>query len=199
MYKFIDEGLIKRAESPSEVITQIDTSWRNYAESLSESINHLPFPGVYNAKVTEDDILVEGYNGQLVINKVYGGGKTYALTKSIVEYPFRIYGRYDKKGTFEDFAAEPGVGAHFIGGSFDKSRTICSGELIYQSHHSIEELEKICKKIVESMKLINLESLGEIILPNSHRRLRKCLKAKELTAEKKIKMMLRYKVIREIL
>ena len=91
----IDTKLITRAKQSSKEIETIDSSWRGYVENLRETIFTIPFKGNYSALIEENALLIEGYSGLLLIDRLYHNKKTYLLKTPVKHSPFRIYGLYD--------------------------------------------------------------------------------------------------------
>jgi len=123
-------------------------------------------------------MLIEGYSGLLLIDKVYYSHKTYSLKTPIKYYPFKIYGIYNQGGCFIAFVSEPEIGFHYLGMS-DKGHTICTGEIQYLNPESLGLLKEACLKIVKSFRVINLESLGTVILPERFSNLKNILSNKD--------------------
>ncbi len=182
----IDTELIIKAKKKSTLIEKIDASWREFTEGLKEGIFTVPFTGGYNCVIKEDDMLIEGYSGLLLIDKVYYSHKTYSLKTPIKYYPFKIYGIYDQGGCFIAFVSEPEIGFHYLGMS-DKGHTICTGEIQYLNPESLGLLKEACLKIVKSFRVINLESLGTVILPESFSGLKNIFQIKRKTQRKSLK------------
>ena len=67
----IDTELIETASTPLECIKQIDSSWRDYVEKLKENIFRVPFESDYSLHIENGYILIEGFSGNLVINRLY--------------------------------------------------------------------------------------------------------------------------------
>ena len=174
----IDTELIVKAKKKSTLIEKIDASWREFTEGLKAGIFTVPFTGGYNCVIKEDDMLIEGYSGLLLIDKLYYSHKTYSLKTPIKYYPFKIYGIYDQGGCFIAFVSEPEIGFHYLGMS-DKGHTICTGEIQYLNPESLGLLKEACLKIVKSFRVINLESLGTVILPERFSNLKDILSNKD--------------------
>ncbi len=194
----IDIKLVNKAKKKSKAIEIIDNSWREHVKKLKESIYKLPFQGVYNALIENDAILVEGYCGLLLIGKLYYKRKTYIIKSPVKQDPFRIYGGYNKKGGFEHFVARPEIGFHYMGmGNY--GHTICTGDIEYTNPSSLESLKEVSLKIIDSFRLINMESLGTVILPDSYAELKKIFSNKDEPGEKKFEKLLSGQLIEEIL
>lgn len=163
----MDTELIVKAKKKSTLIEKIDTSWREFVKGLKEGIFTIPFAGGYNCMIKEDDMLIEGYSGLLLIDKLYYKHKTYFLKTPIKYYPFKIYGIYDQRGCFIAFVSEPEIGFHYLGLT-DRGHTICTGEIQYLNPESLGLLKEACLKIIKSFRVINLESLGTVILPKTY-------------------------------
>ncbi len=163
----IDTELIIKAKKKSMLIEKIDESWREFTQSLKEGIFTVPFIGGYNCMIKDDDMLIEGYSGLLLIDKLYYKHKTYSLKTPVKYYPFKIYGIYDQTGCFIAFVSEPEIGFHYLGMT-DKGHTICTGEIQYLNPESLGLLKETCLKIIKSLRVINLESLGTVLLPKAY-------------------------------
>ena len=81
----------------------------------------------------------------------------------------------------------------------DKGHTICTGEIQYLNPESLGLLKEACLKIVKSFKIINLESLGTVILPESLLGLKTILSNKEEDAKKKFEKLLNQNLIEPII
>ena len=197
MITMIDTKLIKQAKEKSKVIETIDSSWRRYAENLKQAIISVPFKGRYNALMQDNYVLVEGYCGLLLIDKVYCSHKTYLL-KNPVEYsPFRIYGVYDSKGRFENFVTRPEIGFHYL--SINKQgHAICTGDIQYLNPDSMDSLKEASLKIANSFRLINMESLGIVLLPDSYARLKSIFSNEDDGPKAKLERLLDEGLIEEI-
>ena len=99
----IDTELVNKAKKKSTLIEKIDASWREFVEGLKEGIFTVPFTGGYNCQIKQNDMLIEGYCGLLLIDKLYYSRKMYLLKTPVKYYPFKIYGIYDQKGCFIGF------------------------------------------------------------------------------------------------
>ena len=174
----IDVELISEAEEKSKVIETIDSSWRSFVTSLKENIFSIPFKGKYQAFIETDSLFIEGYCGLLLIDKLYYKHKTYFLKTPVKYYPFKIYGVYDERGSFTDFVSEPEIGFHYLGLS-NKGHTICTGDIQYLNPESLGLLKEASLKIIKSFRVINLESLGTVILPESYSSLKNILSNKD--------------------
>jgi len=194
----IDQRLIKQAQKKSEAIETIDSSWRNYLKNIQENIFTIPFTGSYTALVEDRSILVEGYNGSLLIDKLYCRHKTYWLKPPVSCHPFRIYGAYDSKGRFEYFVSRPEIGFHYLGMSSFR-HSICTGDIQYPNPDSLDSLKEAASKIIDSFRLINMESLGTVLLPESYAQLRDILSNKDEDSKTKLERLLREGLIEEIL
>ena len=174
----IDIMLISKAKVKSKIIEKIDSSWREFVDGLKAGIFTVPFQGEYNCLVKDNVMLVEGYSGLLLIDKLYYNHKTYLLKAPIKFYPFKIYGVYDQRGSFEHFVSEPEIGFHYMGLS-DKGHSICTGDIQYLNPESLGLLKEAALKIVKSFRVINLESLGTVLLPERYPSLRNILSNKD--------------------
>ncbi len=174
----IDTILISKAKVKSKIIEKIDSSWREFVDGLKAGIFTVPFQGEYNCLVKDNVMLVEGNSGLLLIDKLYYNHKTYLLKTPIKYYPFKIYGVYDQRGSFEHFVSEPEIGFHYMGLS-DKGHSICTGDIQYLNPESLGLLKEACLKIAKSFRVINLESLGTVILPERFSNLKNILSNKD--------------------
>ncbi len=194
----IDAKLIAKAKQKSQLIETIDSSWRDFVDDLQNNIFRIPFKGSYQAFVEGDNLLIEGYSGLLWIDKLYYQRKTYFLKEPIKYCPFKIYGAYDKSGNFGHFTSRPEMGFHYLGLT-DKGRSLCTGDIQYQNPDSLAALEEASVKIINSSRLINLESLGTVLLPDNYAELRTILSNKQENAATKFKKLLKGKFIKAIL
>lgn len=194
----IDIKLINQAQRTSEVIEIIDLSWRNYVRNLKEDVFTIPFKGNYNALIEENSVFVEGYCGLLLIDKVYFDHKTYFLKNPVKHHPFRIYGVYNNRGHFESFASRPEIGFHYSGMS-GQGHPICTGDIEYLSPGSFDSLKEISLKIINSFRLINMDSLGTVILPDNYARLRTIFSNEQEELKTKFEKLLAEGLIEKIL
>ncbi len=194
----MDVKLISKAEEKSKTIEQIDFSWRAFVRSLKENNFTIPFKGSYQALLENDVFLVEGYCGLLLVDKLYFKHQTYLLKEPVKYYPFRIYGVYDQRGSFEHFVARPEMGFHYLGMS-NHGHMVCTGDIQYQNPDSLELLKEACLKIINSFRVVNLESLGTVLLPDEYATLRSILSNKDEEAKTKIGKLLRQELIEELL
>ena len=194
----IDTKLINKAKKKSGLIEKIDLSWREFVERLKNDTFRVPFKGEYSSLVKENIMLVEGYSGLLLIDKLYFNHKTYLLKTPVKYYPFKIYGTYDEQGDFIDFASEPEIGFHYLGLS-DKGHAICTGEIQYLNPESLGLLKEASQKIVKSFRVINLESLGTVLLPERYSSLKNILTNKNEDVKHKFEKLLKENLIKEII
>lgn len=194
----IDTVLVSKAKKKSGLIEKIDASWREFVDRLKESTFSVPFKGEYLCLIKESHMLVEGYSGLLLIDKLYYAHKTYFLKIPIRYYPFKIYGLYDQRGAFEEFVSEPEIGFHYLGLS-NKGHAICTGEIQYLNPESLGLLKEACLKIIKSLRVVNLESLGAVLLPESQLALRDILLKKEEDIKRKFEKLLKESLIEEII
>lgn len=194
----IDTKLIAKAKPKSQLIETIDSSWRDFVDNLKNNVFKVPFKGTYQAFVDGDALLVEGFCGLLWIDKLYYQRKTYLLKESVKYYPFKIYGAYDKSGNFEHFTSRPEMGFHYLGLT-DKGHSICTGDIQYLNPDSFGALKEAAAKIINSFRLINLESLGTVLLPDNYAVLRTILSNKEEDAKMRFGKLIKEKLIEEIL
>lgn len=194
----IDTKLINKAKKKSNLLEYIDSSWREFVERLKEGTFLVPFKGEYNSMVKGSSLFVEGYSGLLLIDRLYFNHKMYALKYPVRYYPFKIYGSYDASGDFMDFAAEPEIGFHYLGLT-DKGHTICTGEIEYLNPESLGLLKEACQKIVKSFRVINLESVGTVILPDRYSKLKDILSNKNEDAKHKLDKLIKENLITNII
>lgn len=194
----IDTQLISKAKKKSGLIEQIDASWREFVNRLKDDIFSVPFKGEYSCLVKESSMCIEGYSGLLLIDKLYFDHKTYLLKAPIKYCPFKIYGVYDEKGSFMSFVSDPEIGFHYLGLS-DKGHNICTGEIQYLNPESLGLLKEACLKIIKSFRVINLESLGTVLLPESYSSLKTILSNKDDDSKKKLEKLLKEDLIKEII
>jgi len=194
----IDTKLIAKAKPKSPLIETIDSSWRDFVDNLQNNVFKIPFKGSYQAFVEGDALLIEGYSGLLWIDKLYYQRKTYLLKEAIKYCPFKIYGAYDKSGNFGHFISRPEMGFHYLGLTA-KGHSLCTGDIQYLSPDSLEALKEVAVKIINSFRLINLESLGTVLLPDNYAAIREILSNKQEIAAVKFKKLLKGKFIKAIL
>ena len=84
-------------------------------------------------------------------------------------------------------------------GMSDKGHTICTGEIQYLNPESLGLLKEACLKIVKSFRVINLESLGTVILPESFSSLKNILSNKDEDAKQKFEKLLNQNLIEPII
>ena len=194
----IDEKLINKAKKKSSLLEHIDSSWREFVERLKEGTFLVPFKGEYSALVKGSSIFIEGYSGLLLIDRLCFKGKMYSLNTPVRYYPFKIYGSYDATGDFMEFAAEPEIGFHYLGLS-GEYHSICTGDIEYINPESLGLLKEACQKIVKSFRVINLESIGTILLPDRYSKLKAILENKEEEKQKKLSKLIKENLITEII
>jgi hypothetical protein len=194
----IDVKLVSKAKESSPVISAIDLSWRDYAESLKENIFTLPFKGNYSFIVEESSVLIEGYCGLLVIDRLYCNHKTYLLKTAIKQESFRILGMYDSRGRFDCFVARPEIGFHFMGMN-NHGHSICTGDIEFTAPSSLDSLREISERIIQSFRLINMESLGAVILPKEHEKLKVVIDNRDEGIDTRVKKLLTEGLIEPIL
>lgn len=194
----IDTELVSKAKKKSGLIEQIDAAWREFVNRLRENTFSIPFKGEYSCMIKNSDMFVEGYSGLLLIDKLYYNHKTYLLKKPIKYYPFKIYGVYDERGSFTNFVTDPEIGFHYLGLS-DKGHTICTGDIQYLNPESFGLLKEAALKIIKAFRVINLESLGTVILPESCPSLKNIFSNKDEDAKHKFEKLLGQNLIEEII
>lgn len=186
----IDTELVEKACPISEEIKTIDMSWRAYMHKTKSAVFELPFKGKYNAVISNDSLLIEGYSGRLEINKLIACRNTYLLTNPITCEPFQIYGVWDHKAHFSCFTSMPILGFHYLGIGSEGITRICTGDLEYKSPTDIDSLKKISARIMESFKVINTGSLGNIIVPDEHEGIKEILEVEATRAEQVEELLL---------
>lgn len=189
----IDEKLIHNAKPASKVIESIDDSWRQYVENIKGQTFKVPFKGDYRCCVKNDFFHVEAYVGPLVIDKLYDGHNTYLLKTPVKCGSFTVYGEYDQGGDFCDFVSEPEIGCHYLAMSnMDAGRKICTGDIQINnaSLNSLEALKTTALEVIKSLRLINLTSLGAVILPEEYSALKSILSDKSQGKDMKTKSLL---------
>lgn len=194
----IDTELITKAKKKSGLIERIDVSWREFVDRLKENTFSIPFKGEYRCLIKDGYMFIEGYSGLLLIDKLYYKHKTYFLKTPVRYCPFKIYGIYDERGSFTDFVSEPEIGFHYLGLS-NKGHSICTGEIQYLNPESLGLLKEACLKIIKSLRVVNLESLGTVLLPESFLSLKNILSDKETDIKHKFERLLNENLIEEIL
>lgn len=194
----IDVKLISEAEEKSKVIENIDSSWRSFVASLKENIFSIPFKGKYQAFIEDDSLFIEGYCGLLWIDRLCYKQQTYLLNNPVKYYPFKVYGVYDQRGSFEHFAARPEIGFHYLGLT-QKGHAICTGDIQYLNPDSLGSLQEACTKIIKSFRVINLESLGTVLLTEEYSLLKSILSNKEEDTNTRLKKLLKEHLIEELL
>ena len=194
----IDTKLIAKAKPKSELIETIDSSWRDFVDNLKNNVFRVPFKGAYQAFVEEDALLVEGFCGLLWIDKLYYQRKTYLLKEPVKYYPFKIYGVYGERGSFTNFVTDPEIGFHYLGLS-DKVHSICTGDIQYLNPESLGLLKEAAFKIIKAFRVINLESLGTVILPERYSSLKNIFSNKDEDAKHKFEKLLGQNLIEEII
>lgn len=194
----IDTLLVNKAKKKSGLIERIDVSWREFVTRLKEDIFSIPFKGEYRCLVKDGSMLVEGYCGLLLIDKLYYKHKTYFLKTPVKYYPFKIYGVYDERGSFRNFVSEPEMGFHYIGFS-NKGHSICTGDIQYLNPESLGLLKEACLKIAKSFRVINLESLGTVILPENYSTIKNILSDKDKDPLSKFKELEKQGLIKEVI
>ena len=194
----IDTELINKAKKKSGLIEQIDAAWREFVDRLKDNTFSIPFKGQYCCLVKEDSMFIEGYSGLLLIDKLYFNHKTYLLKIPVKYYPFKIYGVYDKRGSFTNFVTDPEIGFHYLGLS-DKGHSICTGDIQYLNPESFGLLKEAAHKIIKAFRVINLESLGTVILPESYSSLKNIFSNKDEDAKHKFEKLLGQNLIEAII
>jgi len=194
----IDVKLIEKAKTKSAVIEEIDASWREFVDRLKENTFCIPFKGEYDCLIKRNSILIEGYSGLLLIDRLYYDHKTYLFKTPVKYYPFKIYGVYDEGGSFRDFVSEPEIGFHYLGLS-NNGHAICAGEIQYLNPESLGLLKEACLKIIKSFRVINLESLGTVLLPERYSSLKNILSNKDEDSKRKFEKLLNQNLIEQII
>ena len=197
----IDTELVRKAKATSGIIKEIDNAWRDYTSTLKNSIFRVPFKGEYNARVESDFFLVEGFAGELLIDKLYYDKQMYQLKESIKHDNYRIFGVYDCTGDFRHFITEPVLGVHYLGMSAADigAPQVCTGDISFNDPRTLEELQQVALAIKTSFRVINLGSLGIVVLPDEYGALRGILSNKDTSKEEKLKQLCAKKIITKIL
>ncbi len=199
----IDTQLISEAEKCSEAVMAVDASWREYidkyAEDLRKNVLNLPFRGDVCLSLKGEHVLIEGYVGELRIDRLYSRGKTYILKQPITHDPFKVYGVYDNSAKFRYFTAEPLIGFHYLGMDGEHIRPICTGDLKCSEPKSFEGLQQETARIVEAFKIINMESLGGVFLPDDNKKLKEIFENKDSPSEIKVNQLLEKEMIEKLL
>jgi hypothetical protein len=185
----IDRVLIDRAVGASVLLRNIDDSWREYVESQEKYTFRLPFEGEYTCKVKGDKIYVEGYRGDLLIDKLYDGLSTYQLIKPIEHRNYALYGIYTKSAEFVAFSSEPTIGCHYLGIDSGGYRHICTGDLRFEGTGGIEQLRVCCGAIMRSFRGINITSLGGVYMPDGHERFGELLNRGDMSWRDRIALL----------
>ena len=164
--EMIDKKFIREAVNPSRIIREIEQKWKNRCSTLLSGVKRLPINGDYEAIVSGNYICVKGYEGNLVIKKMYYNRTTYSIMSTITIKDFKLYGRYSIDGDFNGFIGIPAIGCHFTGHALDGTYgNLCTGELEYTRPTDINELNQVCENAVKSLEIINMGSLGKILPP----------------------------------
>ena len=90
------------------------------------------------------------------------------------------------------------MGFHYLGLS-NKGHSICTGEIQYLNPESLGLLKEACQKIIKSFRVINLESLGTVLLPESFASLKNILAGKDADAKLKFEKLLNENLVEEII
>jgi hypothetical protein len=160
---FVDVKMLLESKTISKDILNVDTSWRELMQKVEHETLRLPFAGNYSCVISGEYIFVEGYSGSLRIDKVFGD-KIYYLKSPVNYFPFKLYGRYNKTGSFFNFVSVPAFGSHYLHLE-GIGMAICTGDLQFDKPSSLELLQDVCKKIMISREVINLYSLGKTFFP----------------------------------
>ncbi len=94
--------------------------------------------------------------------------------------------------------ARPEIGFHYLG-LHNQGHAICTGDIHYSNPDSLGILREVSSKIIDSFRLINMESLGTVLLPNDYLELRAILANKEEDSKTKVEKLLKENLIEEIL
>jgi hypothetical protein len=195
----IDTQLIAKSKKCSQALMASDVSWREYVEEIKRNAFHLPFEGNYALVIKEKHLWIEGYAGEIRIDRLYFGHKTYVLKSPIRHTPFRIYGIFDNLARFKCYTAEPLIGFHYLGLMGDDVRPICTGEAQCEEPKSFETLKHEALRITQVFRLINTESLGEIFLPPGYERFKEILSNKEEDLKITVKKLIEEELIEKLL
>lgn len=195
----IDTQLVAKAKKCSPALIAADSSWRGYVEQIRKNAFHLPFTGNYTLMIKDQQLLIEGYVGQVRIDKLHFCRRTYFLKQPVIYGPFRIFGVYDNQSEFKFFTAQPLIGFHYMGMDSDGIHSICTGDLQWLKPTSLEVLQQESSKIVNAFRLINMESLGQIFLPAGYEKLQEIFSNKEESLQVTFDKLKNENLIEEIL
>ncbi len=185
----IDVGMVEAAVNPSRTIRIVENSWRKHVEHLKNSIVQLPFSGEYTAIIGTNFTLVEGYAGDLVIDRVADGTTTYLLTKPLRFKDYRIYACYTKNGRFQSFVSRPVVGFHYTDLNKDGDRRLCLGAVKYIAPETIDSVREICSRIIHSQRVIYIGSLGSAFVPHGYKTLKNIIKSDYSWRDRRCKLI----------
>ena len=199
----IDVKLIKEARPCSEALKNSDVSWREYlhtcVENLKKNVLNLPFSGNLTVLLRDKLLLIEGYCGELRIDRLYSRNTTYILKQPVKFEGFRVYGVYDRSANFRHFTSEPVIGFHYLGLSGENIRPICTGDLKCGEPKSLDELKREAARIMNAFRIINMESLGDVVLPDDAAGFKEIMANKEVPSEAKVQQLLERKLIEKLL
>ena len=159
----IDTVLKEKAKKSSNVIWEIDRSWRDRIRDIENSNYKLPFTGEYSCYFKENNTFVEGYAGALLIDRVYYDHKFYTLKTPLKRDLFKLYAAFDNVGKFINYFSKPEYGVHYLG-MCNLGHAVCIGDITHDAPESLLELISRCQEIIKSLRTINMESVGNILL-----------------------------------
>jgi len=105
---------------------------------------------------------------------------------------------YDQKGGFGYFTARPEIGFHYLGMN-DFRHSICTGDIQYANPDSLALLKEAALKIIDSFRVVNLQSLGTVLLPAGYEKLKDIFSNNDESPKTKIDRLLSEGLIEEIL
>ena len=159
----IDTLLLEKAKKSSNVILEIDNSWRDHIRHIEDSNYKLPFTGEYSCYFKENCTFVEGYAGALLIDRVYFNHTFYTLKSPLKRDLFKIYAAFNNLGRFINYFSKPEYGVHYLG-MCNLGHAVCIGDITHDAPESLTELGVRCGEIIKSLRTINMESVGNILL-----------------------------------
>ena len=76
---------------------------------------------------------------------------------------------------------------------------VCTGDISFNDPRTLEELQQVALAIKTSFRVINLGSLGKVVLPDEYGALREILSNKDTREKDKLKQLCVEKIITKIL
>jgi len=169
--EWIDKILIDKAKETSNIILSIDASWKRYLETMQQHDFRFPFPGQYEIFFDETYLLIKGWEGKLVIDKLVSVNmkQMKILNQPLICENFSVWGQFSAEKTFVNFYACPAFGVHYRSGDIKgKYKLICLGNMKFKPITSYKILQEATKTIAKNLEVINLDSIGIIYLPNKY-------------------------------